>query len=500
MAPRRTKDPMLGGGAVGKPPELARSQVFDDIGSYGLRAYSGYVRDEFLPQLTGRQAQRVYREMLDNSSIVGAVIFAVTQAMRKVTWRVEPASDKGEAKEAADFVQSLMDDLSGTWEDFVTESLSMLGYGFSAHEIVYKRRLGRRPGSRPGPKPQADMGSSKFDDGKIGWRRLPIRGQDTIIKWFFDGNGQVQGLTQQPYAGPMIDIPIEKFLLFRPTQHKGSPEGRSVLRNSYRAYYFIKRLEELEAIAIERMNGFPVVYVPSALIDRANATPPDAQCAAAYAAYKKIATNIRVDEQMGLVMPSDVWQSQDGKPTSTRMYELAFLTPQHGAGKSADADKIISRYKIDIMMTVLADFIQMGHEVRGTNNLAVTKVDMFYQAIEGWLNGHAAVINRHGLPRLWALNGDDPDLMPRLRPDMAQRLDLDSLGTYVMNLKGAGAFFADEPARDFLRDAGGMPEETAEARQAARDVVAAAVAGATNKSPPNVDTKPKTAKPKGEAE
>lgn len=494
MAPRRTKDPMLGGGAVGKPPELARSQIFDDIGSYGLRAYSGYVRDEFLPQLSGRQAQRVYREMLDNSAVVGAIIFAITQAMRKVTWRVEPASDKPEAKQAAEFVQSLMDDMSGTWEDFISECLSMLGYGFAVHEIIYKRRRGRQSPARP---------SSKYDDGKIGWRRLPIRGQDTIIKWFFDPNGQVQGVTQQPWAGPMIDIPIEKFLLFRPAQHKGSPEGRSVLRNAYRSYYFIKRLEELEAISIERLNGFPVMYVPSALIEKANANPPDPQSAAAYAGYKKIATNIRVDEQMGLVIPSDVWQSTDGKPTGTRMYELEFLTPQHGAGKSADTDKVITRYKIDVMTTVLADFIQMGHEVRGTNNLAVTKVDMFYQAIEGWLGGQAAVINRYGLPRLWALNGDDIDLMPQLVPDLAQRLDLDSLGTYIANLSGASAFFADEPARDFLRDAGGLPKETDEARQAALAVVEAAVAGATNKTPPDVTTKPKTAKPKkpkGEAE
>jgi len=33
---------------------------------------------------------------------------------------------------------------SHTWEDFVVEALSMLGYGFAPHEIVYKRRLGRR--------------------------------------------------------------------------------------------------------------------------------------------------------------------------------------------------------------------------------------------------------------------------------------------------------------------------------------------------------------------
>jgi hypothetical protein len=501
-SPRRTKDPMLGGGSVGTPPELQRRQIFDDLGSYGLRAYSGYVREEFLPQLMGRQAQRVYREMLDNSSVVGAVMFAIMQAMRRVTWRVEPVSDKGDAKAAAEFVESLMADMSHTWEDFVVEALSMLGYGFSIHEIVYKRRLGRRPHSRPGPKPQADMGSSAYDDGKIGWRRLPIRAQDTIIKWFFDPNGQVQGYTQQPYAGPLIDAPIEKAVLFRAGAHKNNPEGRSILRNAYRAYYFIKRLEELEAIAIERMNGFPVISAPSSLIEKAqtvgaNGQPTDPVSAAAYAEYKRIATNIRVDEQMGLVLPSDVWQTADGKPSSQRLYQLEFLTPQHGANKGgSDTNAIIGRYKIDIMMTVLADFIQMGHEVRGTNNLAVTKVDMFYQAIEGWLNSQAAVLNRYALPRLWRLNGDDFDLMPQFKPDMAQRLDLDSLGDYVANLKLAGMpLFPDEDLQKFLREAGGMPEETApEAMAAAAAVIAQAVDGANNKSKPNIRTNGKNGK------
>lgn len=495
-----TKDPMLGGGSIGDPPTLERRQIFDDIGSYGLRAFSGYVREEFLKQLSGREAQRVYREMLDNSSVVGAIVFAVTQAMRRVTWRVEPASDKPEAKEAAEFVESLMIDMSHTWEDFVVEALSMLGYGFSVHEIVYKRRLGDRPHSRPGPKPRADMGSSKYVDGKIGWRRLPIRSQDTITKWFFDPNGQVKGYTQQPYAGAMIDSPIEKALLFRAGVHKNNPEGRSILRNAYRPYYFIKRLEELEAVSIERMNGFPVIYTPSSLIEQAMAVgadgqPTDPQAAAAYAAYKKIATNIRVDEQMGLVLPSDVFTGADGKPTSTRMYELEFLTPTHGAGKSADSNAIIGRYKVDIMTTVLADFIQMGHEIRGTNNLAVTKVDMFYQAIEGWLNSQAAVLNRYALPRLWKLNGDDLDLLPQFKPDMAQRLDLDSLGTFIVNIAGANAFVADDETRAFLREAAGMPEESEGARAAANELLAASVSAAKNRKPEDVRTDPK--KPAG---
>ena len=491
------KNPNRGGGSVGDVPKIG-GRLFDDIGVNGLRAYSGYVREEFLSQLIGRQAQRVYREMLDNSSTVGAVMFAITQAMRRVTWRVEPANDSAQAQEAAAFVESLMEDMSHTWDDLVTESLGMLGYGFALHEIVYKRRDGRNTSKT--------KASSKFDDGKIGWRRLPGRGQDTILKWFFNQNGGIEGATQLPYAESAVDIPIEKCLLFRSSALKNNPEGRSILRNAYRSYFFIKRLEEQEAISVERFNGFPVIYLPGDMIDRALATGANAdpQAQAAYTAYKKIVTNIRVDEQMGLVLPSDTYKDQDGKPSNVRMYELQFLTPSAGSSAKADVDKVITRHKIDILMTVLADFIQMGHEVRGTNNLAVTKVDMFYAAIEGWLTNHAEVFNRFALPRLWRLNGDDLDLMPRFVPEMPARLDLDSLGAYVAALGQAGMpLFPDDDLQQFLRGAGGMPETTSpEAMKAAQDVLTASLqpkiaasVDTKGNGKARAGTKPKAAKP-----
>lgn len=446
-------DPYSDGSGGWRAPVLDYGMNFKDFGSYGLRQYGGWVREEFLPQLVGREAARVYREMLDNSPTIGAMIFAITQAMRKVEWRVEAANDSAEGKREAEFADSLRLDMSHTWEDFVAEALSMLGYGFSVHELVYKRRLGTRPND-------PDTPASKFSDGRIGWRRLPIRGQDTVIKWFFDVNGQVRGMTQQPWVGSLIDIPIEKMLLFRPNQHKNNPEGRSVLRNAYRSYYFVKRLEELEAILFERMAGFPVMYVPSSLMEKATAQNPDPGAVQALAAYKKIVTNARIDEQMGAILPSDVYRDGDGKMSSVKMYEFKLLTPEHGRA-GVDVDKTINRHTLNMMMTLLCDFLTLGHEVRGTNNLGVTKADMFFAAIEGWLNSVAGVLNNYALPRNWELNALNPDLMPRYVPDMAQRLDLDGLGGFITNLAAAGMpLFPDDELQSFLRDAAGLPDVT----------------------------------------
>jgi len=426
-------------------PVFDQGMTFRDIGSSGLRQYGGWVREEFLPQLVGRQAARVFREMADNSSVVGALVFAVTQAMRKIEWRTEAASDAPKAKAEAEFADSLRFDMSHTWEEFVAEALSMLVYGFSAHEIVYKRRDGSsstdplKPGSR-------------FRDGRIGIRKLPIRGQDTVLKWFFGPNGEILGLTQQPWVGPLIDLPIEKLLLFRPTLHKGNPEGRSILRNAYRAWYFSKRLEEQEAIFLERMSGVPVAYVPNAVLEAASSG--DSAAVAALEAYKRLVTNVRIDEQMGLVLPSDTWQGANG-PSGAKMYDFQLVTPSGGRGQF---NQPIERYKLDMLMSCLADFIQMGHEQRGTQGLALSKVDMFFLAIQGWLDAVATVLNHYLLPRVWKLNGLDPALMPRYVPETPKRADLAGLGSYLQDLAKIGLkFFPDEDLERFLRDQAGLP-------------------------------------------
>ena len=111
------------------------------------------------------------------------------------------------------------------------------------------------------------------------------------------------------------------------------------------------------------------------------------------------------------------------------------------------------------MTTVLADFLQLGHSSRGTQGLSINKVDMFYGAVEGWLNGIAEVFNRYAIPRLWEANRMDPALMPELIPDLATRTDLDSLGSFVLNLANAGMpLFPDEDLETFLRDAAGLPD------------------------------------------
>lgn len=356
-----------------------------EIGITGLEQYSGVVREEFLRTLQGHRRFRIYREMRDNDPVVGAILFALQMLVRQVAWNVRPASDSPRDHDVAAFVESCFHDMSASWEDTLSEILSFLVFGFSYHEIVYKQRIG------PSEKDPAKR--SRYHDGRIGWRKLPIRAQETLSRWSFDEDGGISGAFQRMPGAREVLIPIEKALLFRTASHKGNPEGRSILRNAYRPWYFKKRMEEIEAIGGERdLAGLPVIYAPSRIMS----SEASAGEKALYNHLKEVVKNIRNDEQAGLVVPSD--HDENGN----RLYEFNLVAS--AGGKQFNTDAIIQRKGREIAMVVLADFILLGHDKVGSFALSASKTDLFAVALGAFLDSITAVFNRYAIPRLLELN------------------------------------------------------------------------------------------------
>ena len=111
--------------------KLSEAQAKATLGVAGDNTYNGQIRaDEFLPELRGKKAIRKYREMRDNDSTVGAVMYSVEQILRDVDLHVKPANDSEEAKREAEFVDSVLHDMDHSLDDHISEALSFLSYGF----------------------------------------------------------------------------------------------------------------------------------------------------------------------------------------------------------------------------------------------------------------------------------------------------------------------------------------------------------------------------------
>ena len=265
-----------------------------EIGRIGQRRYGGVIYEEFLPELRGKRGIEVYREMSENDDVVGAILFAIEMLIKQTNWNVQLGGASAKDREAAEFVESCMNDMQDTWIDTISEIISFITYGWSFHEIVYKRRMGS---SR---NPQI---KSKYNDGLIGWQKLPIRGQETLYQWEYDNEDNLLGMTQMPPPSfGTYTIPIDKALLFRTKSRKNNPEGRSILRNSYRSWYFKKRIQEIEGIGIERdLAGLPVMYLPQDYDEVWDDTNPVS--IAKRRPFESMVQNIRRDEMEGVVLP-----------------------------------------------------------------------------------------------------------------------------------------------------------------------------------------------------
>ena len=424
---------------------LPQLDSFTELGATGLWRTGGFVIDDILPQLRGRQALTAYRDMAENDPVIGAIIFATERVILQVDWRVDPyddaTGDTPNAKdlEAAKFLQECMDDMSHSWHELMIAISSFLVYGWSYFEIVYKQRKG------PAQKDPAMR--SKYNDNKIGWRKIVMRAQDSLWQWQFDESGGVKAMVQRdPTTGRLNVIPIEKSLLFRTTQARGNPEGRSILRSAFKAWYYKRRIEEFEAVGVERdLAGLPMGYVPAEWLS-ADATP--AEKASLYA-MERIVRGVKRNETEGIVLP--MMFDENGKQL------VDFKLLNSGGTRQFNTDQIISRYNQQIAMTCLADFIMLGHEAVGSFALGASKVDLFMAAVESWVRLIAEVFNTHAIPRLMALNGYDTARMPNLTYGQVNAVDLIELGTFLTNLTQSQLLTPDNNLEDYLRELAGLP-------------------------------------------
>jgi hypothetical protein len=409
------------------------------LGSTGLTQYNGRIQEEYLRELQGSRWFRVVRQMQDDATI-GAGLLAIELLLRQVTWDIVPASEDAPAVDAADFTLSCWSDMAETWPDRLSEILSFLPYGWVALEVGYKERRGlvfRLDGSEDAER------SSKFTDGKTGWACWSPRAQDTLDRWEFGEDGSVRGLWQiAPPSYQSVFLPIEKLLHLKTTSTKGNPEGRSLLRRAYRPWYFKRNIENIEGVGIERdLAGLPVIRVPESVILAGGAT---------YDAWKRMARNIKRDEQEGIVLSS-------GKDASGNYhYDVQLLTT--GGRRQFDTDAVITRYDSRIAMAMLCDVLLMGHDKVGSFALSSNKTELLGVALGAFLETIALGIQGQLFSRLLRLNGVDQTLSPTLAHGDIETADLEALGNYLGKLTDAGMkIFPNPDLETYLLEQAGLP-------------------------------------------
>ncbi len=408
--------------------------AFIELGSSGLRRSGGIINEEFLPNLQGVKGFKVYREMRDNDPVIGAMLYAIDKVITRLEWKID-----GEDERTVMFVQECLDDMSDSWDATLQNILSMLVYGWSFHEIVYKIR----GGMTNDPKTH-----SRFNDNRIGWRKWPVRAQETLQEWMLDDRGGIQGMIQMdPSGGGLHRIPIEKAVLFRTTTNRNNPEGYSLLRNAYRPWFYKRRIEEIEAVGIERdLAGLPMAYVPPEYL-MSTASPAQK---AVLQAITDIVQNVKRNEQEGIVFPA-AYDEQ-----GNRIFDLTLLSAP--GTRQFDTGAVIQRYDQRIAMSLLSDFLLLGSDRVGSFALGTAKVDLWTLAVDSIAKTIAEVVNQFAIPRLLKLNAMRMDKMPELTYGQVSSVELSEVADYVSKLMGVGAIMPDPSLEGHLRSLGDLPD------------------------------------------
>ena len=287
----------------------------------------------------------------------------------------------------------------------------MLEYGFSALEIVYRKRSGDKV--EP---------VSEYNDGKIGWRKWALRPAESLTpgqEWIFDETGGVQGLRQTPldYTKGMIEIPISKLLIFKTSAL--SPEGFPIHRSAYIPWYMSTQIQEIAGIGIERdLSGLPVIYMGRDT-KKTGANNDFDQA-------KDIVVNLRQDEQAGVVFPyPKLGTAGEGEGI---LFELVSAPGR----RQYDSTKILEFYDKRKAISMMAMFVMLGMEAVGSFALGRLQGDIFSLAISAWATSIAEVINRYAIPRLIKYNSfPGMTKLPKIVPSDVGIPDLEQLAYYV---------------------------------------------------------------------
>ncbi len=427
--------------AVNKPKPT------DEIGAPGLKEYGGFVREEFVTELQGQRGAQRYREMVDNCPAVDTALKTmVNVSIRSIQdGRVEPFSQDAEDVKRAEFVEECFEDMAHSRTDMDTEALSMFEYGYAPMEIVYKRRAGYKTDEER---------SSRFDDEAVGWSKVVLRSQESVLRWDFDEFGRkVLGMIQIPAPSYReFTIPIDRLALFRTTNKLGNPEGRSLLRAAYFAYKFFKRGTAMAWVGAERdLTGIPVLTGPDELFNAS----PTSDNAAALARLKQIGENIRNDEQACVLLPSGV-----DPETKQPLYSFSLVSSP--GTKTIDVPAMTRDQERQILMVLFSDFLLMGHEKIGTQALFGGRMGLYASQLDALLDRYDEVVNRQMIPRLALMNGWPMDRLPYYKHGTVTETDLDLLGKFLTSYTGAGGI-VDPDLDAYIREQAGWPAASPEA-------------------------------------
>ncbi len=394
-----------------KPAEIDMQEV----GVTGLKFSQGQIEEDPLNLLRGEKKYKYYREMTLNDPYVGAMLKLIMSLAAKSEWNVKT---KGTSEKDIFYKEwlykKIFTEMEHSFESFVKYVVGVMfrdGHGLT--EIVLDKKK----------------------DGYFGIKKLARRGAVAKDKWDLTRQGEVKGIWQLNPNTQERDIYItySKLLHFKIEDIDGSPEGGSLLRNCFPSYYVKKNISNLESIRVEKdCRGLRVMRAPKEYcVPNSKSKEVQAFYNSAIQALNNIGNS---GKNSSLLFPSNPGFEFDILPMNGQITQ--------------DTNIIIERCNRDMTISMLSDFVLLGHKNASSGNISTTKVKIFSYFISSLFDEIINQFNKRLIPYLFEINNfNDYEYLPELSHTNLKELDEMSMLLYLQSV-GKSGLMTPTVARD----------------------------------------------------
>lgn len=432
------------------------AMVYGETGYSGLVTLGGKIWDECSEELRWPRAYKTFKEMALDGAVHPSLDFVETK-VAEASWVVRvprnaPKELEAQLKSQKLFLEQCMNDMDQSWNSFIKEAVTFNRYGFSTLEIVLRYRNKKY--------------GSKFEDGYVGIKKLPLRSQGTIEEWKWKNYGrELEGFyqrvitpTNHPLESKGWDIiraqaqqefntkflKRRKFLLFRHNPQNDSPVGTSPLQGVYQAWKLKQAFQESEAISVAQdANAFKILFLPPEYLVK----DADEDRKASFEMYKKMLEKAHQAKQSGFILP--LLLDENGN----RQFD--FEIKNISGTKSFDVNAIIQRYTREIQVGLYADVLSLGSGSGGSYSLAESKVSIIGLAVKSRLSEIKDQLNHHLVKVLFEENGWPTSVVPYFDFELPNSETLDNKGKFFQRTKAVGLLpVVPAVVNQVLKDAG----------------------------------------------
>jgi hypothetical protein len=365
---------------------LGQGVSASEFGVSGTENFGGTIRGEdFNPELDDFQrAVKTYDKMRRTDAQIRSMLQVIKLPLRGATWNCEAASSDPVDQKIAAFCNKALfgdDSMDESWDYTLRHILLQLDFGFSVLEKVWK----------------VDR------DGYYRYKKLAPRLPRTIYEWHTNRDGSLKAIVQyapvqesntRPSTGgrlpsytttasfQYLTIPADYAAVFSLEREGDNYAGWSVLRTVYRNWWFKDQAYRTMGVGLDRWGvGIPV----------ANLEPGHGLSKGELDQLRKVLQAIRSNERAYLVAPPFVKFSILGGGDGT--------TGNLGIAWIDHNDSQIAR-------NVLAGFLTMGRDTKGTLGFGTRLTDMFISSLNGLAGGISADLKRQVIRPLCDVNFD----------------------------------------------------------------------------------------------